>query len=134
ADIHMIEAEGLKRTFKSRGKQVEAVKGIDLSVGSGEIVGFLGPNGAGKTTTLKMLCTLLEPTGGSARVAGYDLRTDPVNVRRNIGYVPQSGSTSGLARAGNEMIWHAELYGIDKREARKRAEALLSALDLDGIW
>jgi ABC-type multidrug transport system ATPase subunit len=66
----MIGARGLKRTYMSRGKTIEAVKGIDLKVDAGEIVGFLGPNGAGKTTTLKMLCTLLEPTGGSATVAG----------------------------------------------------------------
>ena len=66
----MIEAKGLKRTYKARGKDIEAVRGIDLRVEAGEIVGFLGPNGAGKTTTLKMLCTLLAPTGGSAIVAG----------------------------------------------------------------
>lgn len=80
----MIEATGLKRTYKARGKDIEAVRGIDLSVGAGEIVGFLGPNGAGKTTTLKMLCTLLAPTDGSATVAGSDLRRDPVGVRRKI--------------------------------------------------
>ncbi len=130
----MIEARGLKRTFKSRGKAIEAVKGIDLTVDAGEIVGFLGPNGAGKTTTLKMLCTLLEPTGGTATVAGLDLRTDPVGVRRCIGYVSQSGSTSEFARVGNEISWHAELYGIDRVTARRRAEELLSALDLEGVW
>lgn len=130
----MIEARGLKRTFKSRGKAIEAVKGIDLTADAGEIVGFLGPNGAGKTTTLKMLCTLLEPTGGTATVAGLDLRTDPVGVRRCIGYVSQSGSTSEFARVGNEISWHAELYGIDRVTARRRAEELLSALDLEGVW
>ena len=84
----IIEAHGLKRTFKARGakgKLIEAVRGIDLTVAEGEIVGFLGPNGAGKTTTLKMLCTLLEPTDGRATVAGSDLRADPVGVRRKIG-------------------------------------------------
>src|SRR5687768_13081011 len=76
----IIEARGLKRSFKARGakgKTIEAVRGIDLSVREGEIVGFLGPNGAGKTTTLKMLCTLLAPTDGSATVVGADLRRDP---------------------------------------------------------
>jgi len=66
----IIEARGLARTFKSRKRTVEAVRGVDLTVGAGEVVGFLGPNGAGKTTTLRMLTTLLQPTAGTATVAG----------------------------------------------------------------
>jgi ABC-2 type transport system ATP-binding protein len=130
----MIEANGLKRTYKARGKSIEAVRGIDLKVNKGEIVGFLGPNGAGKTTTLKMLATLLEPTGGSAKVAGSDLRTDAVGVRRKIGYVSQAGSTSPEARAGEEIMSHAELYGIDRATAKARGEKLLAALDLSDVW
>jgi ABC-2 type transport system ATP-binding protein len=130
----MIEAHGLKRTYKARGKDIEAVRGIDLKVNKGEIVGFLGPNGAGKTTTLKMLCTLLEPTGGRATVAGSDLRTDSVGVRRKIGYVSQAGSTSPEARAGEEIMSHAELYGIDRATAKARAQDLLASLDLTEVW
>ena len=69
-----IETHGLTKTFRARGKTVLAVRGVDLTVPAGEIFGFLGPNGAGKTTTMRMLATLLEPTGGQARVVGYDLR------------------------------------------------------------
>ena len=130
----MIEARGLKRTYRSRGKAIEAVRGIDLTVQRGEIVGFLGPNGAGKTTTLKMLCTLLAPTGGSATVAGSDLRADPVGVRRKIGYVSQAGSTSPEAVVGEEIISHARLYGIDKATAATRGKDLLAALDLAEVW
>jgi ABC-2 type transport system ATP-binding protein len=130
----MIEAKGLKRTYKARGKSVEAVRGIDLTVTKGEIVGFLGPNGAGKTTTLKMLCTLLEPTGGSATVAGSDLRADPVGVRRKIGYVSQAGSTSPESKAGEEIMSHAELYGIDRATAKQRGLKLLADLDLNDVW
>ncbi|MCB9993276.1 MAG: ATP-binding cassette domain-containing protein [Hyphomicrobiaceae bacterium] len=130
----MIEARGLKRTYKARKKVIEAVQGIDLSVRRGEIVGFLGPNGAGKTTTLKMLCTLLQPTDGEATVAGCDLRRDPEGVRRNIGYVAQGGTTSGLARVGLEIVSQAELFGIHSTEAKKRGLELLHALDLDDIW
>jgi ABC-2 type transport system ATP-binding protein len=130
----MIEAKGLKRTYKARGKDIEAVRGIDLRVDAGEIVGFLGPNGAGKTTTLKMLCTLLAPTGGSATVAGSDLRKDSVNVRRKIGYVSQAGSTSPEAVVGDEIISHAQLYGIDKATSTKRGKELLAALDLSDVW
>jgi ABC-2 type transport system ATP-binding protein len=130
----MIEASGLKRTYKTKGKSIEAVRGIDLTVRSGEIVGFLGPNGAGKTTTLKMLCTLLEPTGGSATVAGSDLRRDSVGVRRKIGYVSQAGSTSPEAKVGEEIVSHAQLYGIDKSVSTKRGRDLLAALDLSEVW
>ena len=130
----MIEASGLKRTYKARGKSIEAVRGIDLKVNKGEIVGFLGPNGAGKTTTLKMLCTLLEPTGGSATVAGSDLRTDSVGVRRKIGYVSQAGSTSPEAIVGEEIVTHARFYGIDKAVAAARGQELLAALELGDVW
>ena len=130
----MIAAVGLARTYKTRGKAIEAVRGVDITVNAGEIVGFLGPNGAGKTTTLKMLTTLLRPTDGSATVAGYDLRRDPQNVRRNIGYVGQAGSTLGTAKAGEEIVSHARLYGIDAATAEKRGRQLLAALDLADVW
>ncbi len=130
----MIEAHGLKRTYRTRGKAIDAVKGIDLMVKSGEIVGFLGPNGAGKTTTLKMLTTLLEPTDGEATVAGCDLRRDPRGVRRRIGYVAQGGTTGDLARVGLEIVSQAGLFGIPTREARTRGEELLSTLDLEDVW
>lgn len=130
----MISAKGLRRTYKTKKAEIEAVRGVDIDVRQGEIVGFLGPNGAGKTTTLKMLCTLLEPTGGTGSVAGCDLRTDPEGVRRRIGYVSQSGSTLGEALAGNEIVDHARLYGIDRKTAIERGKRLLAALDLDGIW
>src|SRR4051812_50185883 len=96
----MIEARGLTRTFRSRGAVVEAVRGIDLEVQAGEIVGLLGPNGAGKTTTQRMLATLLLPTAGEATVAGCDLRRDPIGVRRQLGYVSQSGGGQPPAPGG----------------------------------
>ena len=78
----MIVTHDLRRTFNSRKGDVEAVRGVDLTVGAGEIFGFLGPNGAGKTTTLRMLATLLTPTAGEATVAGADLRTEPQHGAR----------------------------------------------------
>jgi ABC-2 type transport system ATP-binding protein len=130
----IIEAKGLKRTYKARKRVIEAVRGVDIKVHRGEIVGFLGPNGAGKTTTLKMLTTLLEPTGGSATVAGSDLRRDPVGVRRRIGYVSQAGSTSPEALVGEELVDHARLYDIPPAISKARARDLLAALDLADIW
>jgi ABC-2 type transport system ATP-binding protein len=130
----IIEAKGLRRTYKAKKRVIEAVRGVDIEVRRGEIVGFLGPNGAGKTTTLKMLTTLLEPTGGTATVAGSDLRRDSVGVRRRIGYVSQAGSTSPEALVGEELVDHARLYGIPPSVSRARARDLLAALDLADIW
>ncbi|WP_164700059.1 ATP-binding cassette domain-containing protein [Modestobacter sp. KNN46-3] len=130
----MIHARGLARTFRKKKQEVHAVAGVDLDVEAGEIVGFLGPNGAGKTTTLRMLTTLLEPTAGTATVAGCDLIADPVGVRRRIGYVSQSGSTAPEARAGEEVVDHARLYGISTEEATARGKQLFRELDLDGLW
>ena len=126
----IIETHDLRRTFKGRTSAVEAVRGVDLRVDQGEIYAFLGPNGAGKTTTLRMLATLLPPTAGDARVAGADLRRDPVEVRRRIGYVPQGGSTDPAETGRNELVLQARLYGADKRTAHARAAEVLDALDL----
>jgi ABC-2 type transport system ATP-binding protein len=126
----MIEARGLTRTFRSRGKTVEAVRGIDLEVDRGEIVGLLGPNGAGKTTTQRMLATLLVPTAGQAVVGGCDLRRDPVGVRRQLGYVSQSGGTNPAAKVDEELVTQAQLYGMSRSAATARARELRAVLDL----
>jgi ABC-2 type transport system ATP-binding protein len=134
----MIHARGLARSFTTRkGREkteVVAVAGVDLDVEAGEIVGFLGPNGAGKTTTLRMLTTLLKPTAGTATVAGFDVATEPEQVRRSIGYVSQAGSTLPEARAGEEVVDHGMLYGISKAQATARGQELFAQLDLDGLW
>src|SRR5438094_447779 len=108
----VIETRGLRRVFKSRQRQVEAVAGVDLDVRRGEIFGFLGPNGAGKTTTLRMLATLLPPSGGTARVAGCELATQPGKIRERIGYVGQAGGAdreitgrTGLDRQSRARVW-----------------------------
>jgi ABC-2 type transport system ATP-binding protein len=125
----MIHARGLTKSFGA----VEAVRGVDLDVSQGEIVGFLGPNGAGKTTTLRMLTTLLRPTSGTATVAGCDLVADPVGVRRRIGYVAQGGMVGPYTPVGDELELQARLYGMRRAEARERVAALLKELDLEGV-
>jgi ABC-2 type transport system ATP-binding protein len=127
----MIETSDLRRTFKTRKSAVEAVAGVDLRVGAGEIFGFLGPNGAGKTTTLRMLATLLAPTAGSATVAGADLRRQPQRVRERIGYVPQGGSTDPAETGRGELVIQGRLYGMDRAGAQARAREVLVALDLE---
>src|SRR6201996_8939229 len=134
----IIEARGLARTFKSRKRTVEAVRGVDLTVHDGEIVGFLGPNGAGKTTTLRMLTTLLRPTAGSATVAGADLLANPLDVRKKIGYVPQAigetmGGTDPNCLVIEELLDQAALYRLPRNEARRRAGVLIDQLDLGGL-
>lgn len=134
----MIRARGLVQTFHSgQGKQkkeVHAVRGVDLDVEEGEVVGFLGPNGAGKTTTLRMLTTLLRPTAGTASVAGFDVATQAVDVRRSIGYCSQVGSTFSGAYAGDEVVDHGMLYGMSKKAAVAKGQELFDKLQLEGLW
>src|SRR2546429_5591636 len=108
----VIETRDLRKTFKGRKGAVEAVRGVDVRVGTGELFGFLGPNGAGKTTTLRMLATLLTPTAGDATVAGADLREEPGKVRERIGYVPQGGSTDPGMPGRGELVIQGRLYGM----------------------
>ncbi|CAL9449511.1 Daunorubicin_doxorubicin resistance ATP-binding protein DrrA [Streptomyces sp. enrichment culture] len=129
----IISTAGLARTFQTKQGPVEAVRGIDLTVQPGEILGLLGPNGAGKTTTLRMLTTLLKPTGGAATVAGCDLATDPVGVRRACGYVAQSGGVDGQIGVREELVTQGRMYRLPKARARERAEELAHELDLTGL-
>src|SRR5688572_21274015 len=123
----IIETRGLRKSFRARKGTVEAVRGVDLAVSEGEIFGFLGPNGAGKTTTLRMLATLLVPDGGTATVAGVDLRRNPGEVRRRIGYVAQGGGTWDEVTAREELVYQGRLYGLGKAEAAQRAAAAIEA-------
>ena len=122
----MITLDGLSKRF---GGQV-AVDALSFEIPAGQIVGFLGPNGAGKSTTLKMLTGMLEPTAGSASVCGFDLRSDVIEVKRHVGFVPESGavfeSLTGLEYL--EMI--AALYGIAPAAARERIEQFIAFFDL----
>lgn len=129
----MIRARGLARTFTARRRTVEAVRGVDLDVAAGELVGFLGPNGAGKTTTLRMLTTLLKPTAGEATVAGVDLLADPLGVRRRIGYVAQGGGTTPECKVSEEIEIQGRFYGLSREEAHTRGAELTEQLDIAGL-
>jgi len=119
----------LDRLSKWFGSQI-AVDSLTLEIPPGQIVGFLGPNGAGKSTTLKMLTGMIEPTSGTASVCGFDLRTNLIDVKRNVGFVPESGavfeSLTGLEYL--EMV--AALYGIPARAARDRIRQFIAFFDL----
>ncbi|MGW4061183.1 ATP-binding cassette domain-containing protein [Amycolatopsis sp. NPDC004747] len=132
----MITARGLERRFRRKGRtggEVHAVKGVDLDVEAGELVGFLGPNGAGKTTTLRMLTTLLQPTAGTATVGGCDLLADPLGVRKRIGYVAQGGGSAPESKVADELELQGRLYRMSKADAIARGAELAEQLDLTGL-
>jgi ABC-2 type transport system ATP-binding protein len=122
-----IEVEGLVRVFK---KGPRAVDGIDLEVAPGEIYGFLGPNGAGKSTTVLMLTTLLPPTDGRARVAGYDIAKQGAEVRRTIGAALQDAALDPFLTGREHMSLQAGLHGFSKQERRERGDELLARVGL----
>ncbi|MEO1061692.1 MAG: ATP-binding cassette domain-containing protein [Actinomycetota bacterium] len=121
-----IEVEGLERSFGD----VHAVRGVDLVVEQGEIYGFLGPNGAGKSTTVRMLTTLLAPTAGRARVAGYDVVREAGRVRAAIGVALQDAAIDPLMTGRELLKLQSVLHGIPNREAKERCERLLDRVGL----
>ncbi len=122
-------AEGLTRRFGD----LVAVDAIRLSVRAGAIFGLLGPNGAGKTTTIRMLTTLLAPTAGTARVAGFDVTREPAEVRRRIGYVPQLVSADGALTGFENLMLSARLYGIARSRRRQRIQDALAFMGLASV-
>jgi len=119
-------ARGLRKTYGEH----QAVKGVDLTVGRGEIVGFLGPNGAGKTTTIKMLTGLLKPTMGRAAILGHDIERDPLAAKACFGYVPDTPNLYGKLRGWEYLRFMARLYRVPTERAERRAAELLRLFDL----
>jgi ABC-2 type transport system ATP-binding protein len=122
----MIETENLSRQYGGR----MALHPLTIRVPPGEILGFLGPNGAGKSTTVKLLTGMIKPTGGRARVAGFDVETDPVEVKRRIGYVPESAALYESLTAREFLDVIASLYHEPPAAAQQRIEELLDRFDL----
>jgi ABC-2 type transport system ATP-binding protein len=121
-----IQARALRRTFGD----FEAVAGIDLDVADGEVYGFLGPNGAGKSTTVKMLCTLLGITSGTATVAGFDVDSQPDDIRLRIGVALQDSSIDGK-QTGREMLHlQGRLYGLNKHDITQRMQDVIGLVDI----
>jgi ABC-2 type transport system ATP-binding protein len=122
-----IVVRGLTKSFG----EIQAVRGVDFEVATGEVFGFLGPNGAGKTTTINMLCTLARPTAGSATVAGHDVVSERDDVRRNIGLVFQDPTLDGYLTAEQNLKLHAELYGVQSDLVKPR---MRQVLEMIGLW
>jgi ABC-2 type transport system ATP-binding protein len=127
----VIEVERIEREFKGpNGSTLKAVAGVDIAVQEGEVYGFLGPNGAGKTTLVRMLVTLLRPSAGSARVAGFDIVKQPGKVRSNIGVTLQEAALDPLMTGFELLQLQATLHGLRKSAASAKADELLERVDL----
>jgi len=126
SETYAIEAEGLVKVFG----RTRALDGIDLQVGAGTILGMLGPNGAGKTTTVRVLTTLLRPDLGTARVAGFDVRTEAPQVRREIGLTGQYAALDESLTGRANLIMVGQLCRLSKKQAKQRAAELLDEFDL----
>jgi ABC-2 type transport system ATP-binding protein len=125
-----IHTHDLKKTYKAFGGTVQAVRGVDLSVATGEFFGMLGPNGAGKSTTIGMLTTLTRPTAGRAWVAGRDVRADPVGVKRRIGVVPQNNALDLQLTVTENLEFRSRFFGLSRRDAARRAAQLVAGFGL----
>jgi sodium transport system ATP-binding protein len=130
----MIEVENLTKTFLDlRRGEVVAVDGISFSCRAGEIFGLLGPNGAGKTTTLRILSTILRPTGGRATIAGFDVVRDAAMVRKSIGYMSASTGIYDRMTAWELVEYFGRLYGVPEDRLRERMEYLFDTLQMNSF-
>jgi ABC-2 type transport system ATP-binding protein len=125
--LEIIKTENLTKKFDD----LTAVDNVTFSVKKGEIFGFLGPNGAGKTTTIKMLTTLLNPTNGSAKVAGYDIKNERNHVRKNVGVVFQDPALDWNLTGIENLDFHARIYAIDSEKRKQRIEEVIKLVDLE---
>jgi len=127
----MIEVVDLVKHYRAAdGSVVRAVDGVSFAVAAGEMVGLLGANGAGKTTTMRILATLLRPTSGTARIAGHDVRTDPIGVRRALGYVSATTGVADRLTPREMLVSCGQLHGVTATDLPGRVEKLLDVLGL----
>src|SRR6202166_25243 len=128
----MIHVENLTKSFRDlRRGQVLAVDHVSFDVKAGEVFGLLGPNGGGKTTTMRILCTVLKPTGGFARLAGYDVATQASQVRQNIGFLSASTAIYDRMSAWEMVEYFGKLYGLTPERLRERMETVFTTLQMN---
>ena len=125
-----IEAIDLVKRFSGDAEDRPAVDGVSFTVPQGTVLGLLGPNGAGKTTTVRMMTTLTEPTSGTARVAGYDVRTEPAMVRSNMGLTGQAATVDELLTGRENIRMIGALYGIGRRDVARLGDQLLEQFSI----
>lgn len=127
----MVQATGLRKVYKrSEGGEIEAVKGIDLTIHKGEIFSLLGPNGAGKTTTISMISGLVEPTEGDALISGHSIRKHPIAAKQLMGIVPQEIALYPRLSARRNLEFFGQMYGMSGKELSNRVDEVLGFVDL----
>ncbi|WP_053219900.1 ATP-binding cassette domain-containing protein [Virgibacillus senegalensis] len=124
---NIVEVQGLKKRYKD----FQAVRGIDLEVGEGEIFGFLGPNGAGKSTTINMLSTIIKPSEGTANINGFDIVNEKNKVRASIGLIFQESTLDEKLTANENLMLHCKFYGVPKEKREERVKEVLEIVDLE---
>ncbi len=130
--VAAIVVDGLMKSFRDlRRGLVHAVDGISFAAHAGEIFGLLGPNGAGKTTTMRILCTVLRPTGGSATVAGFDVQTQANQVRQHIGFMSANTAIYDRMSAWEMVQYFGRLYGMSEDHLKKRLEEVFTTLQMN---
>src|SRR5215831_700474 len=128
----MIQVENLTKSFRDlRRGQVLAVDHLSFEASAGEVFGLLGPNGAGKTTAMRILCTVLQPTEGSARIAGYDVRTEATEVRKHIGFLSANTAIYDRMSAWELVEYFGRLYGMERELLRQRMEVVFDTLQMN---
>src|SRR6516225_2348253 len=128
----MIQVENLTKSFRDlRRGRVLAVDHISFTARAGEVFGLLGPNGAGKTTTMRILCTVLRPSGGVARVAGYDVLTQASQVRQHIGFLSANTAIYDRMSAWEMVSYFGRLYGLGEERLRERLETVFGLLQMN---
>lgn len=125
----LIEVESLDKRFGA----LHAVRGISFNVRRGEVLGFLGPNGAGKSTTMKMITGFLEPTAGTVRVAGFDVLTNPIQVKERIGYLPEGAPCYGEMTVTSFLEFVADIRGLRGEQRQRRIRDVVSKIHIDGV-
>ena len=127
----IITIRGLKKTYGKKSSGNEVLKGIDLVINSGQIIGYIGPNGAGKSTTVKILCGILPDYEGEITIFGKDLRTESLEIKRHIGYVPETGALYDLLTPNEYLNFIGSLYGIDSDKRESRTTNLLEFFGME---
>lgn len=126
----VLRVSGLKKSFRKGKEELQVLKGIDMEIGAGEVIGYLGSNGAGKSTTVKIMCGLLEDYSGEVNVLGYDLRKNDIEIKKRIGYIPENAIMYEHLTPMEYLEFIGTLYGLERADVTKKAEELLLLFEM----
>jgi ABC-2 type transport system ATP-binding protein len=132
ANQPVIRIDNLRKTYKNGTEVNEVLKGINLEVDPGQIIGYIGPNGAGKSTTLKIICGLLDSFKGNVEVAGFDIRKNPIEVKQRIGYIPELANLYESLTPMEYFSFISEMRGLELKPTLERAHKLLALFEIEG--